>query len=361
MHKETPQRYNSLMITLHWVMALAFFAMLGSGIFMEYFDMAKSLKFQVYQWHKSGGVLLLIAIVLRLLIKLASKAPPLPTTFKKVDKTAAKFGHYGLYLAMITMVTSGWFMVSSSIYGLPTIVFGWFEWPHIPNLTGNKVIHNLSREIHFYGFIAFSTLVSGHIGAVVLHYKKEKINLVDRMWWSRTKALIFAIFLGVTTPMYAQALTIDTNNSVLTFTGEHAGNTFKGTFNTWKSAIDLEAKTIQATFDAKSAFTGNPMYDGTLPTVDWFDTKNHQEITFKSTSIEKISDTEYQILGDFKIKNISKPLEFKLKVTHQDNASLKGHLEFTLNRLDYGLGQKSDPNADWVSQNIGINLRFEAY
>lgn len=360
MIKKMPHRYNSIIIVLHWVMSLAFFMMLSSGIYMGYFDIEKSLQFQIYQWHKSGGVLLLIAIVLRLIVKLATKAPPLPSSFKKIEITSAKLGHYALYIAMITMVSSGWIMVSSSVYGLPTIVFGWFEWPHIPNIAGNETMSYLSKEIHFYGFITFIILILGHIGAVILHYKKEKVNLVNRIWWRKTKVLILAIAIGTTSAAHAETLPIDTANSSLTFTGEHAGNVFEGTFNIWTGNIDLESKAIQASFDATSISTGNKMYDGTLPTGDWFNSKNYPKITFKSTSVEKISEIEYKVLGDFKIKDISKPLIFMLHITQEDQTSLQGNLSFTINRLDYELGKKSDPTAEWVSQDIAIHLTFKA-
>ena len=54
-------RYHTVAIALHWVMALAFFSMLASGMIMTDYIDDKALQFRVYQWHKSLGVLLLLA------------------------------------------------------------------------------------------------------------------------------------------------------------------------------------------------------------------------------------------------------------------------------------------------------------
>lgn len=180
-------RYNLVAITLHWVMALAFFAMLGSGVAMVNFEIDLSFKFKLYQWHKSLGVLLLLTFFIRIGWRLFHKPPALPSAMKSLDMKAAKWGHWGLYTLMIALPLSGWVMVSSSPYGLPTIVFGWFEWPHINAITGNDFINGLSKSAHeILGWI-FMAMIAAHIGAVAKHYIFEKINLLPRIGIGRTK------------------------------------------------------------------------------------------------------------------------------------------------------------------------------
>lgn len=351
-------------------MAIAFFLMLGCGVYMEYFVTDKAFQFQLYQWHKAGGVLLLIATALRLLVRFFTKAPKLPKSFKGIELKTAKAGHYGLYLLMIAMVTSGWIMVSSSIYGLPTIVFNLFEWPHIPNLQGNNFMENTAKEIHFYGAILFGLMIVGHIGAVVKHIKVDKENLLTRMWWGLTpsqntkktlKTMLTAVFISLlTSPAVAKEYSINTSASILKFSGTHAGNEFKGTFNTWSGTINLEAGVIEASFDTASANTGNAMYDGTLPTVDWLNSKKYPKAIFKSETITKKDDKTYNVTGKLTIRNISQPLTFELHVDEKSDTTLKGNLSFTINRLDFDLGKKSDANAEWVSADIPVTLTFIA-
>ncbi|MCI5048939.1 MAG: cytochrome b [Rickettsiales bacterium] len=186
MNESTPTRYHSAAIVLHWLMAIGFLLMLGSGITMSYIELEKSLTFKLYQWHKSGGVILLCAAALRLLVRLITHTPDIPAYLQGLERLAVKAGHWGLYAIMILMPLSGWVMVSSSPFGLPTIVFGWFEWPHIPTITSDdKAIYQASNSAHFYLAILFGLMIIGHVGAVIKHRIIDKHNLLTRMWWSK--------------------------------------------------------------------------------------------------------------------------------------------------------------------------------
>jgi cytochrome b561 len=178
-------RYTNIAIALHWVMAIAFLLMLTSGLSMEYITMSKSLKFNMYQWHKSLGVLLLMAFVFRIIWRLSHKAPDLPSSFSQWDIILAKVGHVALYICMIAVPLSGWLMVSSSVYGLPTVVFGWFEWPHIPGVAGNEWVSTMSKNAHWILAWSFGLCIAGHVAAVVKHIICDNENLLPRMWFGK--------------------------------------------------------------------------------------------------------------------------------------------------------------------------------
>jgi cytochrome b561 len=108
----------------------------------------------------------------------------LPIGIHGWERKAAKAGHWALYVLMLLMPLSGWMLVSSSSYGLPTIVFGWFEWPHVPGVAGNEIVHEGAETAHFILAILFILVIGGHIGAVVKHWIFEKENLLKRIWWS---------------------------------------------------------------------------------------------------------------------------------------------------------------------------------
>lgn len=177
----TQARYHASAITLHWVMALAFFLMLASGLAMVNAPLPQALKFQMFQWHKSLGVLLLLAFFLRLAIRLWKPAPMLPDSMPAYEKKAAKLGHWAFYGWMLLLPLTGWLMVSSSPYGLPTIVFGWFEWPHVPGVAGNTALSEGVKELHEWLAISFMVLIALHISAVVKHAVKDGENLLPRM------------------------------------------------------------------------------------------------------------------------------------------------------------------------------------
>lgn len=177
-------RYHAFAIILHWVMALAFFVMLASGFVMVQDDLlVASDKYKVYQWHKSGGVLLLLAFFVRLVVRIMTHPPHLPAYFKRLDVIAAKVGHWALYGLMLAMPITGWVMVSSSVYGLPTIVFDMFEWPHIPGISGDETINEIAKNAHEFLAFVFLGVILLHIAAVIKHAVIDKDNLLTRMGW----------------------------------------------------------------------------------------------------------------------------------------------------------------------------------
>jgi cytochrome b561 len=170
-----------MLVILHWLMALCIIGMLAGGLLMTGNVLEKSLRFQVYQWHKSLGVVLLWLICARIAVRLATKKPPLPATMHRYERLAAKAGHLALYAIMILMPLSGWLLVSSSSLGLPTIVFGLFEWPHFPNVAGNHDMHELAEEIHeTVAWVAIGVIML-HVLAVIKHAIIDKENLLPRM------------------------------------------------------------------------------------------------------------------------------------------------------------------------------------
>lgn len=176
-------KYSNFLIAIHWLMAISFILMLASGLVMTSDDIEKQLKFSLYQWHKSLGLTLLITAVIRFYWRLKHKSPKLPKSIRKIEQIFAKLGHFLLYCFMFALPISGWILVSSSKFNIPTIIFNLFKWPHLPYIKNNKEIHeiaSLSHELLAYSFIL---LISLHILAVFKHLIKDKSNLLKRMWF----------------------------------------------------------------------------------------------------------------------------------------------------------------------------------
>ncbi|GBL05133.1 cytochrome b [Glaciecola sp. KUL10] len=186
--KKLIERYHSTAILMHWLIAIGLLFMFVSGFYMVNADISKADQFKLFQIHKSAGVLVLIAILFRVMIRFFALRPELPSCINYKERRYAKVGHLGLYLAMLLMPLSGWLMVSASPFGLPTIVFDMFEWPHISGVARNKEIENIARNVHWYMALGFLALISVHVGAVIKHKYKDNINLTTRMWWSKKHA-----------------------------------------------------------------------------------------------------------------------------------------------------------------------------
>lgn len=186
--KSAPQRYHTLSILLHWTIVLGLLFMFVSGLYMVYADISKADQYKLFQVHKAAGVVMLWGILLRVCVRLFTKAPPLPAELNQVEAKRAKLGHIGLYCALMLMPLSGWLMVSASPFGLPTFVFvDWIKWPHIPGVARNKTIESIANYTHWITAITLALLILGHIAAVLWHKRAHKVNLLNRMWWSKPK------------------------------------------------------------------------------------------------------------------------------------------------------------------------------
>lgn len=159
--------------------------MAASGWYMVNGGLTKAAQFDLYQLHKAGGVIMLLAVILRLIIRLFTRQPELPNSIPKRQRIMAKWGHWSLYVGLVIIPLAGWVMVSSSPFGLPTFVFvDWLKWPHIPGIAGNQSVQSDAGIVHWYGVVCMLLLLMIHICAVCLHKIKHNTWLVKRMWWS---------------------------------------------------------------------------------------------------------------------------------------------------------------------------------
>jgi cytochrome b561 len=179
-------RYSTVAIILHWLIAIAIICIIASGKWMV--DAIKVPEtqmqaFQVYQIHKSVGLTVLVLSVLRLVWRLLHRAPAFPSTMPGWQKFASHVSHWAFYILMIATPILGWFMVSSSPLGLPTIYFGWFSVPHYPYAPD---VDKAAIEAWYKGnheLLANTTLalLIVHVGAALKHHIFDKDTVLWRM------------------------------------------------------------------------------------------------------------------------------------------------------------------------------------
>jgi len=110
--------------------------------------------------------------------------------------------------------------------------------------------------------------------------------------------------------------------------------------------------------DLTSAITGTKLYDDSLRAGEWFavKTKPSAEVrlrNFKKSGNSYMADAEL----DLKDVTVTVPFNFNLDIT-EDAAAMSGSTKFTRKSLQ--LGQESDANADWVSEEIKVTVNLTA-
>ncbi|PZP38694.1 MAG: cytochrome b, partial [Pseudomonas fluorescens] len=93
---QSRETYTKTAKLLHWVLALGIIGMLCMGLYMETLEFG-ALKFQLFQWHKSIGLTILMLVVVRLLWRFTNPAPMLPAHMPLWQKAAAHLTHAALY------------------------------------------------------------------------------------------------------------------------------------------------------------------------------------------------------------------------------------------------------------------------
>jgi cytochrome b561 len=180
------------------------------------------------------------------------------------------------------------------------------------------------------------------------------------------KLFSFLMVLAFSTAGYASAYEIDYAKSSITFSGEHAGNAFEGNFKEWDAEIifdpnNLEQSSLSASFKTTSAETGNAMYDGTLPQADWFAAKEHPQAHYQSRKITALEEANrYHAEGDLTLRGVKQPVAFDFTLTPNEDGTRTAKADFTIDRISYEIGKKSDAQAEWVSRGIGLSLEIIA-
>lgn len=177
-------RYNTIAMTLHWLMALAIVSLIVVGKVMSDLSSSDPLKFELYQMHKSAGLTILVLAIFRILWRLLYRPPALPATMKPWERYAAGFTHLAFYFLMLAIPVTGWAMASTSSSGVPTLWFGLFEVPALPGLSGSEEMHDIheaSEEAHEILANLTILLLLLHVGAALKHHFWNRDDVLRRM------------------------------------------------------------------------------------------------------------------------------------------------------------------------------------
>ena len=172
------------------------------------------------------------------------------------------------------------------------------------------------------------------------------------------------------TPELTGTYTIDPSHSRIGFVARHAMVTkVRGSFNEFTGsgyfdAEDPSKSKVELTIQANSIDTRNADRDNHLRSNDFFDMENHPEITFVSTSVEKVDDETFRLTGDLTIKGVSKPVTVDLEYTGSakdpfgnQRIGLEGSTQ--VNRKDWGLTWNAPLEAGGVLVSEKVTLEFE--
>jgi polyisoprenoid-binding protein YceI len=164
--------------------------------------------------------------------------------------------------------------------------------------------------------------------------------------------------------------TIDPSHSRIGFVARHAMvtkvrgnfNEFAGTFTI--DGTDPSASTAELTIEAASIDTRNADRDAHLKSNDFFAMDEHPQLTFASTAVEQVSDTDYRVTGELTLRGVTKPVTIDLEYTGSaidpwGNTRVGFEGSTQVNRKDWGLNWNTALDAGGVLVSEKVTLEFE--
>jgi polyisoprenoid-binding protein YceI len=152
------------------------------------------------------------------------------------------------------------------------------------------------------------------------------------------------------------AIGFSQNTSSIYFVISNLGINVDGHFNSFLvttkfNEANSELETISGLITVSSIETGIDSRDEHLLDEDYFNAKKHKQITFKSESVTKVSDSQYKVKASLKIKGITKQITIKVEVV-KTNDSYKVSSSFEIDRKDFKVGGSSFVMSKTVKINV---------
>lgn len=176
MLRNTERSWGAVAKFLHWSIAILVFAQFALGWMAVTWRLSPT-KLNLFIWHKSIGLLILLLVVLRILWRFANPTPSLPTGMPRAERVGAHAAHFVLYGLLIALPLSGW--VINSAAKIPFRVFWWFPLPAI--VAPDKALAGVAKQVHFVLFIALAAVLVVHIGAALRHHFVKRTDILTRM------------------------------------------------------------------------------------------------------------------------------------------------------------------------------------
>lgn len=176
MLRNTDSQWGAVAKAFHWSVAVFIFAEFFLGWFAT--NMALSpAKLNLFVWHKSIGLLILLAVALRVGWRLANPVPRPPASTPGWQHAASRGDHLAQYALMLALPFSGWIIDSAA--NIPFRVFWLFPLPHLAG--PSKSLEELAKNVHAGISIGLASLIALHTGAALWHHWIARDDVLRRM------------------------------------------------------------------------------------------------------------------------------------------------------------------------------------
>ncbi len=161
----------------HWLTAVLIFIQIPLGTYAEEMKLSP-LKLDLFVWHKSFGLVILLLTISRLLWRISGSAPT-AAAGTIMQQTLAKVIHGMLYALILLLPISGW--IVSSAGNIPINLFWLIE---LPAITGpDEALKRFAEIFHQSCAVLLVVVLALHAGAALRHHFILRDSILKRMWF----------------------------------------------------------------------------------------------------------------------------------------------------------------------------------
>jgi len=188
----------------------------------------------------------------------------------------------------------------------------------------------------------------------------------------RAYRFLFVALLLAPLGAFAETYKIDAAHSRIAFSLHQFVGTVRGDFHRFSGTIEVdrdhpERSSVIARISTASIDTKIQKRDHHLLSPEFFDAAKFPEITFKSRSVKQTDENSGDILGDFTMHGVTKPMTLHVKLAAPpSNETLPGRTRWIvttdpINRKDFGLMFSSaSESVSGISNNVTPTVEIEA-
>jgi cytochrome b561 len=176
-------KYTSLQRLLHWAVAIMAIGGLAAGLTLGILGfkgvtdlLGAATRNFIYTYHKTFGLIVLAAMLIRLVVKLKQGAPAYEPPLERWQAIISGLVHKALYVCLIAMPILGWMATDASNYPVE-----FFSWSLPQFIDKDKDLGALLYEVHGILGWVLTGLLAMHVGAAMMHWLVKRDGVISRM------------------------------------------------------------------------------------------------------------------------------------------------------------------------------------
>ena len=181
MRRNTEERWGSVSIGLHWVIAgLVLLVQVPAGIAMLRVEPGM-LQDTLFTLHKNVGLIVLALAVFRLGWRLAHPVPALPEDLSGLQARLARLTHALLYALLFLLPVSGFLFTAFGGFPVPLLLLVDLG----PLLPASEPQAEIWKAVHHWAQWALYLVVTLHVLGALQHALVRRDGVLQRMLGSR--------------------------------------------------------------------------------------------------------------------------------------------------------------------------------